>query len=236
MSEKIYLHSIPSTSDYLRENRDRYEDFSFVYADIQTAGHGRVGRTWLSEPNANLMFSLLIKNPIILAQGPKCTLVAATSVARCIEDLGIQGVSIKWPNDIYIGDKKAVGILLEGSLPEYMIIGIGINVNQMRFEGEYRIPPTSLALEAGKRIDLDAFRETVFASLERDFAAIPASFDTKLAYFTAHDYLYGKRVSVDGKGSYIASGVNKEFALILRDGENILYNQSGEIRILENNE
>ncbi len=179
------------------------------------------------------MFSFLIKKKEILSYGPMCTLSAACSVARCIERLGIQGVSIKWPNDIYIGDKKAVGILLEGSLPDYMIIGIGINVNQRRFEGEYRIPPTSLANEAGKPIDLNAFRNEVFDAIERNFSAIPASFDADLEYFSHHDYLFGKRISVDDAGEYIASGVDKEFRLILSNESETRYNASGEIRILE---
>ena len=233
MGEKIYLHSLPSTSDYLREKKDDYGDFSFVYVDEQTAGHGRNGRGWLSEKGSNLTFSFLLKEPRFLSLGPKITLAVACLVAKAIEELDIQDVSIKWPNDIYINGKKAVGILLEGSLPEYLIVGVGINVNQTRFKGEYRIHPTSLSLALGHPIDLESFRDSLFVSLEKGFQTLPASFPEYLSYFQSHDYLFGKKVNLEGQGSYLASGIDEEFRLLLKGEDGIIANSSGEVRIDE---
>ncbi|MBO4540786.1 MAG: biotin--[acetyl-CoA-carboxylase] ligase [Bacilli bacterium] len=233
MGERIHLHIVSSTSDYLREKRAQYGDFSFVSADLQTSGKGRNGRSWVAEEGKNLTFSFLLKDPRYTSLGPKITLAVASIVAQRIEALGIDAVSIKWPNDIYLHGKKAVGILLEGSLPDYLIVGIGINVNQTAFSEEYRIPPTSLSLALGKKIDLPSFRESLFDSLEEGIRRLPDAFGEHLSYFSAHDYLFGKKVSLEGKGHYQAIGVDPDFNLLLKEGERIFKNASGEIRVLE---
>ncbi len=231
MGEKIYLQRVTSTSNYLRERKDLLGDFSFVSADYQSQGHGRNGRSWLSEEGSNLTFSFLIKDKEIISYGPKITLVVASLVAQAIEGLGIKKVAIKWPNDIYIDGRKAVGILLEGSLPEYLIVGVGVNVNQTSFPGEYRHPPTSLALCLGRQIDLSSFRASLFASLEKGLHHLSESFPASLSYFASHDYLLGKHVSLDGEGDYVAKGIDEQFRLLLEgDGKNIA-NSSGEIQI-----
>ena len=233
MSTKIYLHQVDSTSDYLRLHRDEYGDFSFVYADEQTSGHGRLGRSWLAHPKENLTFSFIIKDPSKLSLGSRITLLVATSVARVLEGYGLDP-EIKWPNDIYLHGKKAVGILLEGSLPDYVIVGVGINVNQLSFEGEYRRTPTSLALELGKSIDLDVFREQVFNALSTSFNQIQLSYKESLSYFKKHDYLCGKSVLLEGRGPYQVLGIDDDFNVLLKDCEGtILRNTSGELTILD---
>lgn len=232
MSTKIYLHQVDSTSDYLRLHRDEHGDFSFVYADEQTSGHGRLGRTWLAHPKENLTFSFIIKDPKKLVLGARITLLVAAAVARVIESYGLRP-EIKWPNDIYLHGQKAVGILLEGSLPEYVIVGVGINVNQHTFEGQYRTSPTSLALELGENVDLDAFREQVFDALEASFLEVEPSYQEALSYFKEHDYLCFKSVLLEGVGPYKVLGIDEDFKILLEDSNgNIIHNASGELTII----
>ena len=233
MSTKIYLHQVGSTSDYLRLHRDECGDFSFVYADEQTDGHGRLGRSWLSHPKENLMFSFIIKDPKKLALGACITLIVASAVAKSIEALGLHP-QIKWPNDIYLNGRKAVGILLEGSLPDYVIVGVGINVNQLSFEGDYRTPPTSLALELGKAVDLDQFRETLFDSLESNFNDVKSSFEASISYYKQHDYLLSKMVLLEGKGPYKVLGIDTYFNVLLEaENGSIVHNASGELTVIK---
>ena len=229
MGHIIHLETVDSTSDYLRENKDKLDGFSFVYCDFQRAGHGRNGRSWVSEKGTSIAFSFLIKDQTILSYGPKITLPIAYVVSKAIEELGIEGTMIKWPNDIYIHGKKAVGILLEGSLPDYLIVGIGINANQEEFHGQFRVPPTSLKKELGHPIDIESFQRKLFAALEDSLLHLETSFPESYAYFETHDFLFGKKVSLEGEKGYHCHGIDQEFALLLeKDGE-IKHNKAGEI-------
>ena len=222
-----YLHShfgeIDSTNAYLKGVAKGSEGFLFVSADHQTAGHGRNGREWVSPSGENLLFSFLLKDPKILALGPKLTLPIAAIIAKRLEGLSIRGVSIKWPNDVYVDGKKVAGILLEGSLPDYIVIGVGINVNQTHFDGDFRAKPTSMALEFGHPINLEMFRDNLFRNIVDVYSALPQGFDQALAYFASHDYLRGKKVlRGQEEEPHVAVGVDEEFNLLLsRDGETV---------------
>lgn len=119
-----------------------------IYADHQTGGRGQRGNVWLSAPGENLLFSLLW-HPVDLPARLQFSLseAVALAVVRLLEGYGVCA-KVKWPNDIYVGDSKICGILIEnavGVLLESSIIGIGLNLNQTDFPPS--LPnPTSLAL------------------------------------------------------------------------------------------
>jgi BirA family biotin operon repressor/biotin-[acetyl-CoA-carboxylase] ligase len=83
-----------------------------------------------------------------------------------LERFNVKGLSIKWPNDVYVFDKKICGILLEGCSTDNqitdIIIGIGINVNQTEFSGEYNVPPTSMAIELNKKTNLSKLKRKIY--------------------------------------------------------------------------
>jgi BirA family biotin operon repressor/biotin-[acetyl-CoA-carboxylase] ligase len=144
----IYLPSCHSTNDIAAElvRKNSFEEGIVVITDEQTNGRGQRGNTWMTQPGMNLTFSLVLKPEFIAIQNQfllsKLVALAVSSYLRTYSDV----VKIKWPNDIYLGDKKICGILIENSLQGMRIsssvIGIGINVNQVTFDNE-RI--TSLA-------------------------------------------------------------------------------------------
>ena len=222
-----YLHShfgeIDSTNAYLKGVAKGSEGFLFVSADYQSAGRGREERNWVSPPGENLLFSFLLKDPEVLSLGARLTLPIAVIIAKRLEGLSIRGVSIKWPNDVYVDGKKVAGILLEGSLPDYLVIGVGINVNQTHFGGDFRAKPTSMALEFGHPINLEIFRDNLFRNIVDVYSALPEGFDEALDYFSTHDYLRGKKVCRgEDAEPYVASGVDEGFNLLLsRAGETI---------------
>ena len=146
-----------STNDDARDAK--YRDGDIVWADFQTAGRGQRGHTWQSRAGENLTFSVVLE-PTFLPVTEQFMLLEAVALALTglFASLGVR-TAVKWTNDIYVGDKKAVGILIEHSYAAgklaRTIVGIGINVNQTDFPSD--IPnPVSLALLTGKRYELEA--------------------------------------------------------------------------------
>ena len=163
---QLFFKTIDSTNLYLKEHFEELPHLTFVRAGFQSQGRGSHGRDWRANEGDNLLFSILIKDPRLLAAGPFLSLVSGASVASFIEsELGVSDISIKWPNDIYCAGKKICGILVEGNLEKYLSVGIGLNVNQRSFEGEYRYTPSSLFLETGNEFDLDILAESLFLHL-----------------------------------------------------------------------
>ncbi len=159
-----------STNDDARDAK--YRDGDIVWADFQTAGRGQRGHTWQSRAGENLTFSVVLE-PTFLPVTEQFMLLEAVALALIdfFASLGVK-TAVKWTNDIYVGDKKAVGILIEhsyaGGKLARTIVGIGINVNQTDFPSD--IPnPVSLALLTGKRYELEALLRDFEQSLGRRY-------------------------------------------------------------------
>ncbi len=150
-------------------NKGVSTDTLFV-ADRQTAGVGRRGRSWESPEGDNIYMSLLLKPELETKAAPMLTLVMAVSVAEAINNVCGADVQIKWPNDLVMNGKKLCGILtemaLDGSNIKYVVIGVGINVNQKYFSAEIRKKATSLSVELSKDFERDVIMDAV---LERFF-------------------------------------------------------------------
>jgi len=135
------------------------EDF-VIRADFQTDGRGQRGNTWYSPNAENLTFSYVFFPPKLEVQHQfMLSQAVSVAVADYLKDNGVQDVSIKWPNDVYVGMRKICGMLIENSLSghyvKYSIVGVGVNINQTVFP-ENLPNPTSLSLSTGNTYDLDA--------------------------------------------------------------------------------
>lgn len=149
-----HFDTTTSTNDDARDLK--YHDGDIIWADFQTAGRGQRGHTWESRAGENLTFSVLLE-PHFLPVTEQFMLLEAVALALrdFFAELGVE-TKVKWTNDIYVGNRKAVGILIEhsysGGRLARTIVGIGINVNQTEFSAD--IPnPVSLALLTGKKYD-----------------------------------------------------------------------------------
>lgn len=149
-----HIAETTSTNDLARE--EHYGHGDVICAERQTAGRGQRGHTWTSPEGVNLLFSVVLC-PTFLPAGEQFLLSQAVALAL-VDTLGTCGIDarIKWTNDIYAGDRKLVGILIEhhlaGGRLARTVAGIGINVNQTEFDPA--LPnPTSMALEAGHTFD-----------------------------------------------------------------------------------
>ena len=233
--KELHFEIIDSTNKYIKEHFQELDDLTFVSSDYQSSGKGRYERKWISPKGENLLFSLLIKNKDIISYGGFLSLVTAVSTSELLTKYGFNNVSIKWPNDVYISDKKVCGILLEGQMPEYIVIGVGINVNQKEIEGEYRAAPTSLFIEGQKEVVLSAFRRDMFDILIKNIQNINQKYDDFLDYFNSHNYLKNKDVSISYNGediSGIVKGVNKDFHLIIGTKKGDIEVTSGECSVI----
>ena len=136
----VKFKQIDSTNNYLKNSYKLLDNFTFVTADYQTNGKGRNDRVWSSNEGENLMFSFLIKDQDLLKKFHTLSIISAIEVAKLLEEYQFTGVSIKWPNDVLMNEKKVCGILLEGQILEYVVVGIGLNVNQKVFPDGLRRP------------------------------------------------------------------------------------------------
>ncbi|XMB86586.1 biotin--[acetyl-CoA-carboxylase] ligase [Mycoplasmatota bacterium WC44] len=134
-NNRLHFTSLTSTNDYLKEYSD-LPNGTAVTTDYQTKGRGSKNNVWESSKNQNVILSVLVKDNIEIREVTKLTQVAAASVYKTLESLGINS-KVKQPNDVFVNGKKICGILLETSIKEkleYLIIGIGLNVNQIDFD------------------------------------------------------------------------------------------------------
>jgi BirA family biotin operon repressor/biotin-[acetyl-CoA-carboxylase] ligase len=151
----VLFQSVFSTNTVASELAETSEDGTVVLADTQEKGRGRLNRTWLSPPGLNIYMSIVLK-PLIHVRYATCiTMMAAAACTTALRKVTPLDVTIKWPNDLMISDKKIGGILTEfknySDEITHAIVGIGINVNAEKstFPEELRKLATSLKIEIG---------------------------------------------------------------------------------------
>lgn len=142
-------------------------------ADCQSAGRGRRGRTWFSPKDSSIYMSLILRPHIKPEQASMLTLVMGLSAAQACRDILNLEAWIKWPNDVVINKKKVCGVLTEMQVfPEgiqYVIIGVGINVNQTVFPDSIAETTTSLACEKGFELKKEEVMAAVLESFSRNY-------------------------------------------------------------------
>jgi BirA family biotin operon repressor/biotin-[acetyl-CoA-carboxylase] ligase len=169
-----------------------------VGADAQTAGHGRLGRKWLSVPGSGLYFSVVLRLALPPDHLPVVTLAAGLAAAEGITAASGLAVDLRWPNDVLIGERKVCGILIEQQ-QSVLICGIGINVSHTEFPPELEPVATSLVLAGGGAAKAEDLLVAVLESLDRHVLLIAEKGpEPVLALFAqASSYVRGRRVVVD---------------------------------------
>jgi len=183
-----------------------------VVAEEQTAGRGRAGRAWLSERAAGIYVTLLLRPRLAPVQAPLLTMMAGLSVHAAAEAVTGLNVDLKWPNDLLIGGKKAGGILTEmhaePSQVRFVIVGIGLNVNQEKFPGELASIATSLRMESGKRQSRMELLVRLLREFESDYNRFLREGVSGVVerFEMVSSYARGKRVRVsNGSESYLGT-------------------------------
>lgn len=165
-----HFSTTASTNDDARD--EKYRDGDVVWADFQTAGRGQRGHEWHSRKGENLTFSVVLEPLFVpIAEQFSVSEVVALSLVDMLAEYGIEA-KIKWTNDIYVGDKKLVGILIEHSLaPSSLrrtVVGVGINVNQTEFDAS--LPnPVSMAQLLGKELNAEEVLQRFMSHLQQNY-------------------------------------------------------------------
>ena len=153
---------------------------ALALAEFQSAGRGRLGRSWEVPEGTSVMMSILLRPKFEPQYAPTLTLVMGMAVAKAVKKLGFD-VSIKWPNDVVVSHKKICGILTEMGVRDgkidYAVIGVGINVNIREFPEEMADKATSLYLESGREFDRSQIPGLVMEAFEEYYEKFAATCD-----------------------------------------------------------
>ncbi len=247
----LLYDTIDSTNNKAKELAKRGSvDGSLVVGIKQTAGKGRLGRCFESLDDGGLYFSIMLRPNVEPEHLSRITLVAALAVSRAINSFCNVDTKIKWPNDIYLNGKKLVGILTEAG-PDYVVIGIGVNVNTRCFDKNLTNLATSLFMETAYDYDkaellacilkqLNELYDVFLASsdisfmvdkynsclemLDRDIFIIPQ----QLSLNTANP----NTIDTSNLEAVHCLGINEKGELVYRDNlDNLHYVNSGEVSL-----
>lgn len=212
------FETLASTSDYLKENFNKYNEFDVIRANLQTKGRSRRGNTWYSNEGMAL-FTFYIENIKNLLIMP---ILIGYSVLRAIEDITNIDLFFKWTNDVYLNNKKLLGILCE-NVDNKLFVGIGINVNNNVHENVKDIA-ISLKEYTKKEFDIDEIINKIINNVKK---LNNENIDNIIDYLNKKNYLYNKKISIkigNKKIDAIAKNISNDgrLEIITNDNEKIL--------------
>lgn len=227
---------ISSTNKFIKENYENLDNYTVVTAKYQTAGKGRMTRNWESSNSDNILMSILIKEFKERSDLNLLSLVASMSVHKFLKKY-LDNLYIKWPNDILVNNKKICGILLEGKInndSKMVVIGIGININQIVFNNEINDITTSLKKELDKDFDIDELINELVHILITDIEVFLNGSDEFIKYIRT--YLFGINKLIEyTRNNTLCEGIildiDETGRLIVKEQDQILHINSGEIKI-----
>lgn len=197
----INLEEIDSTNSYIKRNADTLPDLTVVTAEFQTAGRGRLGRSFFSPKGTGAYFSLFLKNNISKEISRHLTVIAAVAVLEEIKSVTSGDVKIKWVNDVYIDGKKTCGILTEGSVNprngelSYAIIGVGINLTMPK-----NAFPKDLADKVNFVFDSNCTetqkKNLIYGIVSRIYKMITDKNMEYIDIYIKNSYLDGKKINI----------------------------------------
>lgn len=219
--------SLPSTNDVAkRRAKEGAKEGAVVITEEQTAGRGRIGRSWLS-PRGSIALSIILYPP--LAYLPSLIMVASLAVAYGIEQVTNLKAQLKWPNDVLINGKKVCGILVEsdvrGDKVDYAVIGIGLNIN-IKMADFPDIAPfaASLSQELGREVSRREVIRSLLTEAEKLYLALGAG-DSVFKQWRDRLVTLGQEVqATSGEDIYkgVAESVAADGSLLLRQPDGSL--------------
>lgn len=226
----IYHEEIDSTNEEAKRLAEQGAIHGeLIVSDYQSRGKGRRGKTWISSKGNCIYMSVILRPDMESQYAAGLTLVAALAVSKGIDKLGCE-TKIKWPNDVIINGKKVCGILTEMSSEidyiNYVVVGIGINVNDDQFPPEIDSMATSIKLETGKLQNRAKLVSYIMEAMEEYYLLYRKTNDLSLLLDEYNKKLVniGEKVKLIKKGeeqTRIALGIDETGALIVRDEDGV---------------
>ena len=211
----MVLDEVSSTNDYAKSIADEVPEGTVVVAKRQSAGKGRKGRKWVS-PEGGLWMSVILKPGFL---DPRIVFIGALSVVDTLADFGIPS-GIKWPNDVWVRERKIAGILVESKGEEHVVVGIGMNVNNPIPE-ELRGTAVSMFELTGERIPLESVLKSLTFHLDAWYRIFKEDPFLLMAKVRERTFILGRFVEVvsdDGKIAGRAVDVLDDGSLLLDVG------------------
>jgi BirA family biotin operon repressor/biotin-[acetyl-CoA-carboxylase] ligase len=239
-----YFHVLDSTNLYAAKAAHQgMPEGTAIIADCQTKGRGRLNRAWQSPPGRNLYTSIILRPPVVPLVAPQLTLVAGVAVADVLSRYCDRPATLKWPNDVQIRGKKICGILTEmrtsGASVDYVVIGIGINLNMRHdeFHEDFREMSTSVREETGDDVSRVAFAADLYGAVERWYGEYRSNgFEPVRKTWLDYAGIVGRQIRVNRpdeirKGTVL--GIDEYGALLIHDDDkNVKRVLSGDISLL----
>ncbi len=241
-----FFDSIDSTNNKARELAAQgAKNGTLVAAAAQTAGKGRKGRSFASDPGLGVYLSVILRPNISLFYMNSFTLLAAVAIAETMESLTQIHPGIKWVNDVYLNGKKASGILTEGAIEgesgtvDYLIVGMGVNLYQQTkdFPEEIQNTATSLLLETGEKIPRALFSARLMETLESYLVdgRFPENKKEVLKHYRQRLLFLGEEIRVitlTEEYSAVALDIDEDGCLLVKDEKGVIHTlNTGEISI-----
>lgn len=235
IGQRLFLYDETDTTNERAKASCSAPDGSVFIAEAQTAGKGTRGRGWSSAKGTGIYHSILLKPDIPPLEAAQITLAAGLAVRKAVE----LGSMIKWPNDIVIGGKKICGILTEMSTEKTMInfivCGIGVNVNTESFPAEIAHRATSMYLESGQRFDRNGLLAKILNNFEYYYMKfLDGGLAAILDEYKKYCVTLGRAVNVSFRDKTVdgkAVDVDETGALVVETGEGVIHVSSGEVSV-----
>jgi len=239
IAKDIYcFDSIDSTNNEAKRSALRgAPNGSLFVAEQQTGGKGRLGRSFSSPGGVSLYFSILLRPEDAAVNVGSLTLIAGLAVCEAIRGYTGLNAVIKWPNDVVIGSRKVCGILTEMSAEveriEFLVVGIGVNVNNTEFAKELEAKATSLYLESGEKFRRIGLLKEILKKFEVFLKSTAAGNMEFLGEYKKYCVSLGRRVSFTREGKqFTGTAVNispKGELIVKLDGGGLVTVFSGEV-------
>ena len=235
----VFMTECLSTNDYLLKllKKKSYEEGTMVNTSYQKGGRGQRNNEWLSEKGKNLTFSFLLEPNIKLSNQFLLHIITSISIFKTLLKIKIKNISIKWPNDIYVNDKKIAGILIENIVYRKFIhksvIGVGLNINQVNFGS---LNATSIINETMKKHNLNQIIQIFKSIFNKEYLKLNSNkiheeFDyyknNLIGYQIEKKYEYNSGVI---KGKII--DVLSDGILVIQTKDSIMKLNFGDIRLV----
>jgi BirA family transcriptional regulator, biotin operon repressor / biotin---[acetyl-CoA-carboxylase] ligase len=229
----LWFTEITSTNDVAAAMAaDGREEGLVILADMQTAGRGRLGRTWTSPPGAGIYASLVFRPLPHVAR--LLTMAAGVGIAEGIAAATGLEAELKWPNDVHCGGRKLAGILAERGA-DHVVLGFGINVLRAVYPADVEARATSIEIELGRPVDRAIVLAECLAALAARYRDLDAGRDAIVmtAWRARGASMIGRRVQWDAAGTVSqgrAERVDDDGALLVRTESGLVRVISGEVR------
>ncbi len=219
-TEIYYFQSVASTmTEAARLHAGGALHGTFIIAEEQTAGMGRLGRSWISEPETGVYTSILLHLPLSPANLPIASLVLGLATAEAIHKSTHVACDLRWPNDVLVNERKVAGILTH-LVDGCVIAGVGINVNQTSFSSGLRTAPTSLRIEShGAMQSREAVIVGLIESIENFCSGLAINGPEAIlrAFISSSSYAVNRRIVLEEGGKKgVTVGLDENGFLLVR--------------------